>query len=593
MKKIFNVLFITILPLFMGSCENFFITDPDDTIASDDYITAQNEIYTGYYGILTKMQEMADHAIYLTDTRGNYIKTTINAPQELQEIYNYAPTDGNTYADPSCYYSLIIACNDYLHKMAEYKLKVGGALDTAEEDWKALISSAIRVKAWTYLRLAQIYGIAYWFNDPMLVMKDLSDINIFTKLSTPTDIADRCLSLLDNGEDIKGIEGINGSLTMDWPTYLNPEDPNASTYVQWKYVTPDWLLLRSEILLWTANPDYAWIRDNILTYLKTIFDKEGRRYRLNVASAYAKYFSDNNYNSENSVCLVAYNYKQNQINRLASHFSASAPNNYYLCPSTYGYSLYTENDIRRNINGWVSGDTLMGKYMTASSARQKYESDASVPLQRGHDYHFFLSEAENALGNWDQAETILNNGTNGRFSTSAAIEADTTWDNRYSSWNRYNTNFNMGLSGFSGSNNHSYGLAVNDNRIVMMAPKAGVGARDTLSVTAQKASIRLKAEAAEAYCIENNVDYTIDKDGKIILPNEAARQKYFDLQLLDEMILEYVGEGRSYGMLIRMALKYNDPSIIANRVCPKYPLGMQEDIRAKILAGEYFVKWSL
>lgn len=270
MKKFLNIIFLSLLISSLSGCKDFFVVDPDDTIDNNDYITAQNEIYTGFYGILSKMQAMADHAIYLTDTRANFLETTIDAPEELQEIYSYgAISASNEYADPSCYYSLIISCNDYLHKMAEYKNRVGGALDTAEEDWKALVSSAIRIKAWTYLRLAQIYGNVVWFSDPMTEMKDLSQ---FPHIQGCTAIADKCLELLDNGEtDIAGIEGINGTFKMDWAGYLDPEG-TTSDYDKWAYIIPDWLLLRCETLLWTANPDYEWIRTNILNYLEPLFN---------------------------------------------------------------------------------------------------------------------------------------------------------------------------------------------------------------------------------------------------------------------------------------------------------------------------------
>jgi len=63
--------------------------------------------------------------------------------------------------------------------------------------------------------------------------------------------------------------------------------------------------------------------------------------------------------------------------------------------------------------------------------------------------------------------------------------------------------------------------------------------------------------------------------------------------LADEYLLEYSGEGKSYSYLIKMAERYNDPSIIADRVVPKYPLAKQASIRAKIMAGGYWVNWDL
>ena len=69
-----------------------------------------------------------------------------------------------------------------------------------------------------------------------------------------------------------------------------------------------------------------------------------------------------------------------------------------------------------------------------------------------------------------------------------------------------------------------------------------------------------------------------------------------DEAILDEMMLEFPAEGKIYPTMIRMARRYNDPSIIADRVCPKY--ADPEAIRAKINAevggkAGYFVHWNL
>lgn len=62
--------------------------------------------------------------------------------------------------------------------------------------------------------------------------------------------------------------------------------------------------------------------------------------------------------------------------------------------------------------------------------------------------------------------------------------------------------------------------------------------------------------------------------------------------MLDEMLLEFPGEGRATGMMLRMARRYNDMAIVADRVVPKYPAAMQETVRSRIMNGDFFVDWS-
>ena len=97
MKKIFPLLALTLV-LGLGSCRDLFETDPDDIINVGDYISEDDEMYKGFLGIMTRMQQAADHSILLTDTRGDYLETTANAPLDLQKIYAYDPTD-NTLVD--------------------------------------------------------------------------------------------------------------------------------------------------------------------------------------------------------------------------------------------------------------------------------------------------------------------------------------------------------------------------------------------------------------------------------------------------------------------------------------------------------------
>ena len=611
MKKFFNIICISLLMSSLWGCNDFFEVDPDDTIDDKDYISAQNEIYTGFYGILSKMQDMADHAIYLTDTRANFLETTLDAPEELQEIYSYgniSPT--NKYADPSCYYSLIISCNDYMHKMAQYKNRVGGALDTAEEDWKALISSAIRVKAWTYLRLAQIYGEVIWFSDPMTDMKDLGQ---FPRMKGTTTIADKCLDLIDNGEtDIEGLEGVNGNLKMDWATYLDPEG-TTSDYDKWAYIVPDWLLLRCELLLWSSNPDYSWIRTSILNYLEPLFNTTSTSvpYLLHQSmnTPYTRAFYSE-YSSYESVAFTMYKYTLNQINSLSKHFSPDYPNNYWLCPSVYAETLFSLGDNRLTFDIIErNGKKVMAKYLYGETARYGYQSDANVQLQRGHDYHFFLAEAENMLGHWDESVTIMNEGFQNRWSTIAAIDtaiAHGELDKRYRVWRQpydgprssanYNnqgvTNFHCNILTGEGLG-LAFGVPLENGKIQVHVYGGLGGAMAALDVNTINEKGQRRVQYALDILDKGKIPYTIDKNGKVFLANEAAREKFFDLQMLDEMLREYVAEGRAYGMMIRMAQKYNDPSIIADRVCPKYPSSLQDQVRARILSGHYFINWNL
>jgi hypothetical protein len=75
---------------------------------------------------------------------------------------------------------------------------------------------------------------------------------------------------------------------------------------------------------------------------------------------------------------------------------------------------------------------------------------------------------------------------------------------------------------------------------------------------------------------------------------EQGTLKFNDMALLDESMLEVAGEGKVYPMMNRMAVRYKDPSIVADRVCQKYTNeALAATVRARIMDGGYWVPFDL
>jgi hypothetical protein len=532
---------------------------------SDEYIAKNDEAYKGFMGILTKLQAAGDQAIFLTDTRGDYLEITPNAPVPLQNIYNYAETNGNEYADPTCYYSVIIACNDFIDKVRGYKEKRGAGLDEKTlTNYNAMISSALRIKVWAYYTLGRIYGKAVWFDDPLEDLKNLDDASVFTWLNDMPSIVSACLNLLDNGIQQLDIN-IPANIEMDWVAYLDEENQNETQYGYWAYLTPNYLLLRSELLSWRGTQaDWLWIRNNILGFLHekhTLISDFMFACNIPLTGQYhTMFFTERVGGSKDGttpisakysmqiISSIMYDYQNKQTNRLVQYFCPDYPDGgYYLRPSEFAIGKYREEDIRsfsqRLVMNTINNQVSFSKYFyhRGNYLRSKiFEIMPSIILQRGHDYHFLLAEAENHLGNWQQAECILNQGVTNEFSDS--IQMPNTWSPHYITWFAPNGGYgDIGIVGCVRGKNHSI-------------PKP------------------------------TDAEYNTTEDERV---------KLYDLALLDEYLLEYTGEGKSYSYMIKMAQRYNDAAIIADRVCPKYPDSKQAAIRAIIEAGGYWINWDL
>ena len=130
----------------LSGCSDFWDPETDDEFNGDEGFTSNTEMYTGFLGIMTKMQDIGDKEILLTEPRGELIEPSDESDNELIALYNYDQNlQTNSYANPQGYYEVIIACNDYLQNMKEYKSRPNVDLDA----WQALVASALRVKVWT------------------------------------------------------------------------------------------------------------------------------------------------------------------------------------------------------------------------------------------------------------------------------------------------------------------------------------------------------------------------------------------------------------------------------------------------------------
>ena len=587
------------------ACEDFFETDPKNIINEEDYIAEEDEMYKGFLGIFNRMQEAGDHAIFLTDTRAALLETTDNAPTDLKAICNYDETYGNPYADPTCYYAIIVACNDYFAKMEEFHQTVGGMTEIAEENFPALISSAMRIKAWAYLMLGKIYGEAYWFDDPLTEKKDLNDASVFTHCNMK-ELADRAIALLENGMTIDGIH-VPGNLEVKWYKWLDPEVQDETMYRQWQFLTPPAVILNAEFRSWRASyvdedaaqTDWTWIRENILDFLyyyqqpldEDVEDPEGYRiaggtgYNRNAIFQLSLLMQSDNFGSYSNIFFteetgsqyqlistIMYDHARFQRNRLVQYFCPEYPDaeSFYLQPSEYGVNLYNENDIRGATQKWMintlGGKRCVSKYYYGYNFTTRsyqyldekpiFEIQPSIPTFRGHDLHYLLAEAELHLGHYDQAYVLLNAGVSDEFPDKVMPLGDgSNWDERYLPFLANSGGYgNAGLAGAANATLHDL-------------PRPGDAEWDS---------------------------YTEDEI-----------KKMYDWAIADEHMKEYIAEGKSYSYMCKIAERYannayrgGDPAeardSVAARIAPKYaPMGRQSVVENRIKSNGYFIHWEL
>ncbi len=65
MKKFIYSLSVVLSMLTFSSCSDFFSPDTDDELNGEDYISSDTEMYTGFLGIMTRLQNIGDKEILL------------------------------------------------------------------------------------------------------------------------------------------------------------------------------------------------------------------------------------------------------------------------------------------------------------------------------------------------------------------------------------------------------------------------------------------------------------------------------------------------------------------------------------------------
>lgn len=562
MKKIIlnTVFFCTALAI--GGCSDFFDADTDDMLNNEDYISEESEIYSGYIGILTKMQEIGDKSIYLYETRGELIEPTTTAPRELYSLYNY-DTDltGNTYANPAGYYELVNACNDYMVRLKDYKENH----KLEQNIYKTLISGSLRIKAWTFLTIAKLYGEVVWVDKPMNSLRDLSKF----KTLEFDDAIKACKNLLDIGYD--NVDGktefsqYTGNSFISWSNATETAD--RTEYGLYDRMTPPYFALYGEICLWlgkyqtcinviqsrmnndyqaTSNTSVAWLRNPMLL------------------GKFGDFWGGDQPHNYESVSAIIYSYKNNQNNELVKHFDADYPNKYWLAPSETSINRFKDNNFaslgssrnedfryKRTFRE-TNGNWTICKFRPSTN-REAFRNDIYIYTYRGVDLYFMMAEAFNQLGNTEAVNALINYGVE-----HYKAEFETSEDNVLSgTWNGFTPHWTTGTTTYTSREGLSQ----------LSARKYG--------------DVGIRGCEYTQYSGEDPYSFSEDKFEN-------------DEMLLKEMMLEMACEGKVYPAMIRMARRYNDPSIMAKYIGEKYEgKGNADAIRTKIMNGDYFIHWDL
>ncbi len=170
MKRISKLSFALLITGFIFSgCKKVFDIKPQDQL--DQTQTYQNvyDADAAVVGIYGKFMGLADRYVILNELRGDLLDYTANADEALRQISTHTVTADNPYASPRPFYELIINCNDVLEnfQIMQRDKKM------TESEFNQRYADIGALRSFLYLQLGIHYGeVPYVTNS----LKDLDAV---------------------------------------------------------------------------------------------------------------------------------------------------------------------------------------------------------------------------------------------------------------------------------------------------------------------------------------------------------------------------------------------------------------------------------
>lgn len=539
------------------SCEDFFEQESDHIIYADqDHLNNAVDTIYSVTGIMDKMQLLADRTILLGEVRGDLIDITSNAPAAVRQIAEFNVDDDNIYNSPRDYYTVINNCN-YFIAHADTALKNNRNEYIFMREYAAVKA----FRAWTYLQLALNYGEVRYVTQPILTKKEADNEDAYPMLGIE--------ALCD--ELIADLQSLVPAYASEYPVY----GPIGGTSSKYSYF-PLYILL-GELNLWAGH-----YREAALDYYRYLATRNGQNSYSPTGVASASWGHTTrtvwryNYNislnltSDNELITmipisVEYdsvaNERYNQLRNLYNSPYAS-DNHVSLVPSqqiqdisaAQSYwmlvprsavktdTVMVPSTLEDNQTGdlrlkdyWYTMDNVQGKNNELYTYQYIYKyTMRHVPIWRRQMVYLRLAEALNRAGYPRFAFKILDEGVNNKNIGTEVLAyyktaADSAFINQFDFPQTYYVLMSSVVNTTSESTATQQGLHSR-------------GSGDTWANPDYK---------FPQFTTPDSIDLQIDSIERMIVTEGA---------------LEFAFEGHRFYDLMRVALRRNDPSFLADRV---------------------------
>jgi hypothetical protein len=174
-RKIINLLLVSTVIVAAAGCKKTFDVLPETSV---DKAQAYRNVFdadAAIVGIYGKFMKLAKQYVIWNELRGDLADITVNSDKFLRQISEHNVTPDNPYINPQPWYDVINNCNDAL---ANFNIMLQNNILKVDE-YNMRYSDVGAIRSWAYLQLGIHFGNIPYVTDPLADVNDLKDATKF------------------------------------------------------------------------------------------------------------------------------------------------------------------------------------------------------------------------------------------------------------------------------------------------------------------------------------------------------------------------------------------------------------------------------
>jgi hypothetical protein len=181
MTAIHKIGILLLATLFFG-CKKLFDVKPEQELDKEQVYQNVYDADAAVLGIYGKFLQLAKQYVVLNELRADLMEATVNADDNLKQVNEHTATENNPYADPRPFYEIILNCNDVLKNFDNMR----EAKKFKEDEYRQRYSDIAALRAWVYLQAGIQFGNIPYITEPFETVDEVKNMARYPRLDLQT-----------------------------------------------------------------------------------------------------------------------------------------------------------------------------------------------------------------------------------------------------------------------------------------------------------------------------------------------------------------------------------------------------------------------